>query len=65
MTTNDNNTDDTGESEQSRCWSCQAFLSDDVQDEDGYYCPNCGDEPHAVELEANGFTYDGERWGHD
>lgn len=54
--------DVTWESHRSRCWSCQAFLSVDSQDENGYYCPNCGDDPHAVELEANGFEYDGTRW---
>jgi len=47
---------------QSRCWSCQAFLGVDKQDETGYWCPTCGDEPHAAELEMNGYEYDGERW---
>lgn len=47
---------------QTRCWSCQAFVADDVQDENGYDCPNCWDTPHAVELRDNGYTYDGTRW---
>jgi len=41
-----------------RCWSCQAFVSPDRHDADGYYCPNCGDNPHADELELNGYEFD-------
>ncbi|GGN18525.1 hypothetical protein [Halarchaeum nitratireducens] len=49
-------------SEQTRCWSCQCYLAEAMQDEDGYYCPNCRDEPNAVELRDNGWAFNGQRW---
>lgn len=49
-------------SDKSRCWTCQAYLSADQQDESGFYCPNCGDRPNAVELESNGWEYKAGVW---
>lgn len=48
-------------SEQSRCWSCQAFLAAEQQGPDGYYCPNCGDDAPDADLEMNGYEYNDER----
>lgn len=40
-----------------RCISCQAFISADMQDEDGYHCRSCGDEVSNADMEANGWEY--------
>lgn len=45
-----------------RCWSCQAFIGDEAESEEGLSCPNCYDEAPAADLRMNGWEWDGSEW---